>query len=216
MSNTVLVFLNIFANHLFTLTYWFSWMFLPFTRRTQAWVSKSISSTVRVSIVRTLLLEVLPVADSVWTFLRNRQIQKHWANLNIVKPVFNEHSDGREDTLWSGDISSEQCPIFPALRKLWWRNTQFLCDIEVSLEGRLQVLYSSLICTNKDACIIIITSFLLKTLYHSTTLSYRTFISKHRKMRYHSEQTSADQRESACTSVLWIHFRTQMEHFQNN
>ena len=28
-----------------------------------------------------------------------------------------------EDTLWSGDILSKQCPICPMLRNLWWRDT---------------------------------------------------------------------------------------------
>ena len=45
-------------------------MFLPFTRSTHACISKSIASTFIVSVVRTLLLDVLPVADSVWTFLQ--------------------------------------------------------------------------------------------------------------------------------------------------
>ena len=54
----------------FTLTYWFSCILRPLTLSTQAWVSKSMASTLMVSKVRTLLLLVLPVADSVCTFLQ--------------------------------------------------------------------------------------------------------------------------------------------------
>lgn len=54
---------------LHTLTNWFSSIFLPFSLRTHAWVSKSIASTLIVSVVRTLLLVEDPVDDSFWTFL---------------------------------------------------------------------------------------------------------------------------------------------------
>lgn len=55
----------------FTLTYWFSSMFRPLSRSMHAWVSKSIVSTVIVSVVRTRLLVEEPVADSFWTFLKS-------------------------------------------------------------------------------------------------------------------------------------------------
>ena len=48
-------------------------MLRPFTRRTHACVSKSIASTVIVKVVRILLLDVLPVALSVCTFLNNME-----------------------------------------------------------------------------------------------------------------------------------------------
>jgi hypothetical protein len=52
-------------------------MFLPLTRSIQACVSKSMPSTLTVSVVRTLLLAVLPVEDSVVTFLkRNKPVTK--------------------------------------------------------------------------------------------------------------------------------------------
>jgi len=57
-----------------TFTYSFSSTFRPFTRSTQAWVSKSIVSTWIDNIVRTLLLELLPVDDSVSTLLLTQQL----------------------------------------------------------------------------------------------------------------------------------------------
>jgi len=56
-----------------TLTYSFSSTFRPFTRSTHAWMSKSIVSTRIDNIVRTLLLELLPVDDSVSTLLTAQQ-----------------------------------------------------------------------------------------------------------------------------------------------
>lgn len=53
-----------------TLTYWFSSIFRPLSRNMHAWVSKSMVSTVMVSVVRTLLLVDEPVADSFCTFLK--------------------------------------------------------------------------------------------------------------------------------------------------
>lgn len=52
-----------------TLTWAFSWTFLPFSLRTHACVSKSTVSTWMVKVVLILLLVEDPVADSDWTFL---------------------------------------------------------------------------------------------------------------------------------------------------
>lgn len=52
-----------------TLTYWFSSKLVPFTLSWQAWESKSMVSTHKVRVVRTLELPTLPVVDSVCTFL---------------------------------------------------------------------------------------------------------------------------------------------------
>lgn len=52
-----------------TLTYWFSSKLVPFTLSLQAWESKSMVSTHKVSVVLTLELPTLPVDDSVCTFL---------------------------------------------------------------------------------------------------------------------------------------------------
>ena len=41
-----------------------------------------------------------------------------------------------EGTLWSGDVFSEQCPIFLMLRKLWWKDT---CHV---MYGTLSLGYS--------------------------------------------------------------------------
>lgn len=57
------------TDSLLTLTYWFSWMFLPLTRSWHADVSYSMSSTERVRVVLTLLLVLEPVDDSSFTFL---------------------------------------------------------------------------------------------------------------------------------------------------
>lgn len=51
-----------------TLTYWFSWIFRPFTRNSHAEVSNSMPSTESVRVVRTLFVVLEPVADSSFTF----------------------------------------------------------------------------------------------------------------------------------------------------
>ena len=66
-----------YKKHAHTLTNWFSTMFLPFTRSTQAFESKSNASTVIVKVVRTRLLVLLPVFDSTWTYQQNRQEYFH-------------------------------------------------------------------------------------------------------------------------------------------
>ena len=39
-----------------------------------------------------------------------------------IKPVF-QGTLQQEDTLWAGYIFSEQYPIFPMLRNMWWRDS---------------------------------------------------------------------------------------------
>lgn len=62
-----------------TLTYWFSWILVPFTLSWQACESKSIVSTHKVSVVLTRELPTLPVEDSVCTFLLGISVHLHWA-----------------------------------------------------------------------------------------------------------------------------------------
>ena len=52
-----------------------------------------------------------------------------------------------EDALWSGDIFSERCPIFPMLRNLWRRGTCRVGTLSLAYRGvpwRQVLLYSSL------------------------------------------------------------------------
>lgn len=96
-----------------TLTYWFSWMFRPFTRSTHAWVSKSIASMWMVSVVLTLLLDVLPVADSVCTFLEKIyktpwvfhrfkywNIRRNSSNLIVIGPNYLIVVERNESPTW--------------------------------------------------------------------------------------------------------------------
>ena len=41
----------------------------------------------------------------------------------------------REDNLWSGDTFSKQCPIFPMLRNLWWRDTCHVGTLSLGYRG---------------------------------------------------------------------------------
>ena len=70
-----------------TFTYSFSCTFRPFTRSTHACVSKSIVSTWIDNIVRTLLLELLPVDDSVSTFLTTQQF-----NTTVLYNITSKHT----------------------------------------------------------------------------------------------------------------------------
>lgn len=67
-----------------TLTYWFSSKFVPFTLSLQAWESKSIASTHKVRVVRTLELPTLPVGDSVCTFLLEQQKEAYVPDYSVL------------------------------------------------------------------------------------------------------------------------------------